>query len=237
MFFQNIDCDSTILPFLSRFVGKERVTKEDLYPLVDEFQNTPITDILWNVSGQLCFTDSAVWGTYRDKYLQREEDGHPVDYRDYYEGLYHVSARLGLDPFGTWMERCREIGIRPHLSIRMNDCHDPAAETSPLREDFFYEARRRGMMNGTRYGHYRNTLNYRFPEIRERFLALIEEQLLRYDVEGIELDFMRETCGQGQGHVRFHHDGLYAPSKGDGGQHCRRARQENSNHRPPGKRS
>jgi hypothetical protein len=116
-----------------------------------------------------------------------------VDYRDYYEGLYHVSARLGLDPFGTWMERCREVGIRPHLSIRMNDCHDPAAETSPLREDFFYEARRRGMMNGTRYGHYRNTLNYRFPEIRARFLALIEEQLLRYDVEGIELDFMRET--------------------------------------------
>ena len=107
VFFQNIDCDSTIMPFLDRFVGKEGVTKEDLYPLVDEFQNTPITDILWNVSGQLCFTDSAVWGTYRDKYHQTEEDGHPVDYRAFYEGLYHVSARLGLDPFGTWSDAAR----------------------------------------------------------------------------------------------------------------------------------
>ncbi len=47
-------------------------------------------------------------------------------------------------------------------------------------------------MNGEKYGYYRITYNYKYPTIREKFLGYIKEQLARYDVYGIELDFMRE---------------------------------------------
>ena len=42
------------------------------------------------------------------------------------------------------------------------------------------------------YGEFHYCLDYKAPEVRQLMLDYTREQLLRYDVDGIELDFMRE---------------------------------------------
>lgn len=41
-------------------------------------------------------------------------------------------------------------------------------------------------------GYYARALDYAHPEVRNHYRALIDETLERYDVDGLELDFMRE---------------------------------------------
>ncbi len=191
-FYQNIDCDSTIEPFLNTLLSKEKVTEEDLYPFIDEFADTNLTDIVLNVNGQTSSSASDVMDDFLDVYERKMEDGHPVDYTDVMRCWYSVNCIHGIDPFAVWFRRIREIGRRAHISFRMNDCHNPDDVACRLRSSFFYKARDNGWMNGDRYAYYRRTLNYKYPEVRNMFLDYIREQLFRYDADGIELDFMRD---------------------------------------------
>ncbi len=126
--------------------------------------------------------------------FKKIENGIPVDYsgKSTIKAYYLAKYKYKVDPFAIWIKRTREVGMNPWLSFRMNDCHLPDAPTCWLRDSYFYEAQKNGLMNGEKYGYYRITYNYKYPTIREKFLGYIKEQLERYDVSGIELDFMRE---------------------------------------------
>lgn len=63
-----------------------------------------------------------------------------------------------------WIAHCKEIGINPWISFRMGDCHCPDDETSFLRSDFFYTAKKNGWILGDDYGYFKNCLNYTRPE-------------------------------------------------------------------------
>lgn len=45
---------------------------------------------------------------------------------------------------------------------------------------------------GSSYGYYKTCFDYSVPEVREFFLSYIEEQIMNYDVYGVEWDFTRE---------------------------------------------
>ncbi len=191
-FYTNIDVNSVTVPFLNRHLFDRPVTRETLYPFVDVYRDSAITDVVLNIYAQHSVTDSRVFSDYAAKYEQTVENGEPVDYFPYFASFYAFNKRYHLDPYAVWIGRVRENGQSPWISVRMNDCHDPEKKTSFLRPDFFYEAREKGYMIGEKYGYFRNCLNYAFPEVREKMLAYLREQLMRYDVDGIELDFMRE---------------------------------------------
>lgn len=191
MFYQNIDCDSTLLPFMNALAKKDVITEEDLYPFIDEFIDTRVTDILLNVNGQASISPSDVMDDVIDVRERTVEDGYPVDYTEELGGVYTVLKKFG-DPFAIWFRRIREVGMHPHISIRMNDCHCPDEATCWLRSSFFYEARDKGYMDSVASGYFRRSLNYRHEEVRRLFLDYIREQALRYDADGIELDFMRD---------------------------------------------
>ena len=190
----NIDVNSTTDPFLNSLENKENLCEADFYPFVDEFIDTNVTDILFNINGQSSATDTKYFDTFADKYFQKVENGVPVDYTDVstVKAYYLAKYKYKVDPFAIWIKRTRVVGMNPWLSFRMNDCHLPDAETCWIRDSYFYEAQKKGLMNGEKYGYYRITYNYKYPTIREKFLGYIKEQLERYDVYGIELDFMRE---------------------------------------------
>ncbi len=192
--FLNIDINSTVTPFLLSLEEKKNLKKEDFYPFVDEFRDTNVTDILFNILAQSSSTDTVYFSTLVGNYERKIEDGIPVDYSNEpnTRACYLAKNVYKIDPFAVWIERTRELGMNPWISFRMNDCHCPDEKTVWLREDFFYEARDKGYMNGEKYGYYRCTLNYKYKEVRDKFLGYIKEQLERYDVYGIELDFMRE---------------------------------------------
>lgn len=190
--FVNVDPNTVIHPFLNRVCGKEHFCKDMLLPFVDQYADTEVTDLLFNIFCQYSATDSEVWGTYEEKYLQKEELGQKVDYTETFGGLYKMNRVYGVDPFEVWINRCREVGIRPWLSFRMNDAHNNEEAPYFAKTAFFYEAKAKGWTLGSGYGYYGYNFDYGVKEIRDRMLAYIAEQLDRYDVHGIELDYLRE---------------------------------------------
>ena len=186
--YNNIDINSIVTPFLNRVSDAEQFSEELLYPLVDQSRGTFVTDILFCIFCQYAATDSEVFTTYADKFLQKEYEGEAVDFTEEYRGIYRLNKQYGTDPYAVWIRRCREIGIRPWITFRMNDCHVNAF----LKSTFQQLARKNGWIIGEQYGYYSNCLDYKVPEVRETMLRYLEEQILRYDVHGVELDFQRE---------------------------------------------
>ena len=190
--FVNIDTDDCGIRFLNQLVKEKTVlTESDLYPFIDLYAESGVTDILICLSGQYSTSRSDVLSDSLFKYEQTVENGVPVDYKEKYVGIY-TAYKQGLDPIKIWLDRCRHLGINPWISHRMNDRHCSHDIASNLRPEFFYTARDNGWMLGERYGSYKTCMNFAVPEVRELWLRYIDEQLGRYDVFGMELDFMRE---------------------------------------------
>ncbi len=189
----NIDINSRTNPFFISLMDKEVVTEQDVASHLDLYTNHHITDLLFNIFCQYSATDSEIWDSYATKYEQKTENGFPVDYtKGGHAGLYVLNKKHGIDPYRVWFRTCRERGIRPWISIRMNDSHCPTEDTSFLRSDFFYEAKEKGWMLGEKYGYAATHFNYAIPVVRQKMLDYMKEQMNRYDVDGLELDFMRE---------------------------------------------
>ena len=187
----NIDETTQVAELNLHLQDKTTITDEDLLFYIEPYLNTQVTDIMFNISGQSSASPTKVF-TYRgDKFLQTTENGVDVDY-SYITYWWQSLQAQNINPFPIWFEQCKANGINPWISIRMNDCHEPDAATSFLRGDFFYEAREKGWMIGSEYGYNHTCLNYAVPEVRQRMLDYIEEQVTMYDVYGLELDWLRE---------------------------------------------
>ena len=145
--------------------------------LVDQYQGTGVTHIFWNVNYQRVGYRSAVWPSYwDDPDPEKNVTGWPRSYLELH--------KLGIDDlFAVVIPRCREQHISPWISLRMNDHHygsDPS-RVSPLFFDH-HELRTHGG---------KGLWNYARPEVREFYLKLVAEVLQRYDVDGLELDWIR----------------------------------------------
>ena len=144
--------------------------------LVDQYQGTGVTHMFWNVNYQRVGYRSEVWPSYWDVADETSITEWP---RVYYE-----LHKLGIDDvFARVIPRCRERGLSPWISLRMNDHHygrDPS-RVSPL----FFDHPELRIHGG------KGLFNYARPEVREHYLKLAAEVLLRYDVDGLELDWIR----------------------------------------------
>ncbi len=159
------------------------------------YLNHAITDVVLCVISQESIVPSAYITWAGDKARWTHENGIPVDYKKEYGLLRRMYRELNVDLVDVFIETMREGGIRPWVSIRMNDAHCPDDEVNFLRPDFFYEAREKGLMissGGTDYGYFRNCFDYAHAEVRNMMLNYIRELVERYDTDGLELDFQRE---------------------------------------------
>ena len=193
----NIDCNTHVNPFLKRVCAQKTICAEMLHPFVDQYNGTCVTDLIFDVFCQSSCSKSEIWEDFEDKLNKKTENGIAVDYSNEqaYSDVFRLWNDYGIDYFKVWIDRTYENGINPWISIRMNDCHFPDDKTSWIRDEFFYTAKANGWMLGEKYGYFKNAYDYKVKEIRERMLSYIKEQVERYDVYGIELDFMRDiTC-------------------------------------------
>ncbi len=85
---------------------------------------------------------------------------------------------------------CRKHGIGAWISVRMNDLHDCDLPDSPLLSTFFKEHRDWARVP-YRSGWTDRALDWAHAEVREHYLNLIREALEMFDLDGIELDWMR----------------------------------------------
>ena len=106
----------------------------------------------------------------------------------------------GGDVVRTLVARCRELGLAPFVTFRLNDCHLQEhygeKNAASIFVSRFYEEHPEYMLNprhketkdysGTR------GQNWAVPEVRAYKLALIRELCENYDLAGLELDFLRD---------------------------------------------
>ena len=181
--------------------GCKKITKEDLVDFIKQYEGTDVTDFM------ICVGASIPW--YRSKRLKDIITQYKEWVRDGKDKLYmggetelifscinlltEYEEAYGEVFYDTWIPTLREIGIRPWLSIRMNDIHECTQEDSILFSDFYRENREhnRASHRGA-VGYYDYALDYMNENVREHYLTVIEDALEHFDADGLELDWMRE---------------------------------------------
>lgn len=168
--------------------------KLELY--IEGYKNHGISDLLFCVLSQSSLIPSNHVGFMRDTYYRKWENGKAVDYskESHVLATDRIYSELD-DPYGYIIELARRAGIRPWLSYRMNDCHHSHADNSALRcDEIYYTAKRNGWFIGDHVAgeYYGECIDYSVEYFRNLHLKYIRESLEKYDVYGIELDFLRE---------------------------------------------
>ena len=181
------------------------VTEKDVREFIQKLAGSTITDFVFNVNAQLSYTYSDVWETAEDKYNKTEENSHLVNYKNsYYKVWYDLFILQKLDMYKVWIEELNKININPWMSFRLNDTHDNGKRYGgERRSDFCDKARERGLVrinHREKDGYFDDCLDFKHEEVRNYHLAYIKEQLNRYNVYGIEIDYMREPyiCSPGE---------------------------------------
>ncbi len=161
------------------------MSREGLDAFIDQYAGAAVTHLF------LC--PNAMRASFRSR--TREAIWDPIDGRSP-SNRWVDNARLlhekGLDPYAVWIDRCREKGISPWLSMRMNDIHSVDEPNSFMHSSFWREHPEHWRVpNGSASPWQNRAMNYAHPEVRAHQMALVAELLERYDPDGLELDWMR----------------------------------------------
>ena len=110
--------------------------------------------------------------------------------------MWCLNAKLlhdkGIDPYQVWISRCREKGISPWLTMRMNDVHFVTVTNYFRNTNFWRSHPELWRVPHAKSGNWTDyAFDYSKPEVRDYHLALVRELLDRYDPDGLELDWMR----------------------------------------------
>lgn len=193
----NIDINTEVIPYFNSIIQDKDISQESFYPFVDQYVDlsnakTQVKALAFDIFCQYSAVDSKVFSDYYEIWRRKVENDLPANYDVRYKAQSILNKTYSIDPYDVWFRRTRQRGLEAWMSVRMNDCHSPDEDTCFLRSDFFYEAREKGWMVGERYGYHRYCFDYAVPQVRWKMLDYIEEQLGRYDVDALELDFLRE---------------------------------------------
>ncbi len=169
-------------------------SEQAIYDYVAQFEGTHVTDMVWNIAESKCVYPTDVYfGWYGDPQTQMV-DGVISDVPGTENNAYtkHYND-LKMDYIKTLTKALPEAGINMWLSIRMNDHHDRGLEKSSLFTRYYFEhpEYRRVTYNSMVETSYAYLWDYSVPDIRAKFLGLINESLDRYDVYGYQLEFTR----------------------------------------------
>ncbi len=191
-----VNIDGDIFCHIYRSCGRDvSEIEKTLKSYVDGYAKGGISDLLFCCFCQNSLFPSEVISWRGDKLTQTQENGLAVDYSDTLavRGVADIYGAMEGDPIDFMLKEVQKHGIRAWLSVRMNDAHLGKSSTHWLRSDLFYEAKEKGLMIGDVTGqYYAACFDYGAKRIREKMFAYLCECVDKYDVDGLELDFMRE---------------------------------------------
>lgn len=165
---------------------------------VDVLAGAGVSVLMCNTNARRTNYRSQVWEAFWDGYDPDGPDDQPFlssvppDRRTSYRKLVGnmlATHNAGVDYPARIIQRCRHHGISPWISLRMNDVHENHNLDHPFHSALW---RKPELFRQGDTGHFARALDYAHAEVREHYRALIVETLERYDVEGLELDFLRE---------------------------------------------
>ena len=189
-------------------LDSSRMTRKGLTDYVDAVAQGHVTHFFMCVSGQRASFDSKtvepIWEGLGEPCGDGQTAGNRTDHGQ--SGLWAVNAKklfdAGIDPYEVWTARCREKGVSPWVSMRMNDAHFVASVTNFFRNTRFARQRRDLWRVPDGKGWFDGALDFAHREVREYALAHLKEIAARWDVDGVELDWMRHGVALRPNHER-----------------------------------
>jgi len=146
-----------------------------------------ITHFFMNVGARVANFPSKVTGTYWDC-LDHPDMDHPA----WIAAMKDFVVTQGKDHISIWTDMCREKGVSPWLSVRMNDIHCVFDPKFFANVGFWKDHPECWCEPHARTGGWdARALDYSHKAVRDWMLAFIAETLERYDTDGIEIDWMR----------------------------------------------
>lgn len=189
--------DSTQIFMMRKFPPGQAGEVIDRY--VDTMADAGVTVFLCNTNGRRTNYPSGVWESYWDGFDPAGPDNQPflapvppadrAHYRTLIANMRAVHDQ-GIDYPARVIDRCRVRQMSPWITLRMNDCHYNDINEHPFHSAFWKTNPQWRRQNCS--GYFATCLDYARPEVRDHFQALIQETLDRYDIDGLELDFLRE---------------------------------------------
>ena len=180
----NLDCSEF-------FVGTfGPIVPETIDSFVDTHVPLGITDLFINVNAKRTNYRSDVWESDWDGYDPNADDDQPffagIDPERRFETQLCKNAlalhEQGCDYAERMIARTRQHRARAWISVRMNDDHNPHLPDHPYHSTI-WKSHPEWRLD---YG-----LDYEQPEVREHYMNLVREVCSRYDLDGLELDFLR----------------------------------------------
>ena len=181
------------------FHDADEMNEAGLRKQVDEYFQSQISTIYFCVNAQRAYYNSRAFDPAW-KGVEKHSDG-----KYYHKGEEVVDKPLPTlsntlrakalydavgNPFQIRIDQCRRNGGKGCLSMRVNDSHLSGFPKSPMHSDFWFDhpewrlGRRLTGGNG-------NGLNYAVPEVRRYAMALADEIFGIFDLDGLEIDWMR----------------------------------------------
>ena len=191
---QNEDCTNFF--YYQDFPAGKAGEMVDRY--VDVLAGAGVNVLMCNTNARRTNYRSEVWQAFWDGYDLNGPDDQPFladvpparrkTYRKLVGNMLEVHKQ-GVDYPARVIQRCRHRSISPWISLRMNDVHENDNLDHPFHSALW---RKPGLFRQGHPGYYARALDYAHAEVRDHYHALIVETLQRYDLDGLELDFMRE---------------------------------------------
>jgi hypothetical protein len=186
----NDDCDSSF------YTLKAPYTPEQLYPLIDVLAGTQVDVYIY------CVNRGGDVYAHRTKVANMLGDSEEVRHWEILKEMIEKQRgvqKAGIDPLAVLAGRAHEQRIQIWVGFRMNDIHEDYEECAVLRSEF--KKQHPELLMGSPYpephdqgnlrSNYSWAWNWAKEDVRNRYLALIEEACRDYDVDGVDLDFLR----------------------------------------------
>ncbi len=186
------------------------IFNDDTYEMCREDANTPegylsrrlqplvgthVDTISWSVLGG--WADAPVYDSKVQPVFGPAHGGPPNLWSPYTARNLRQLIESGNDPLQVVIDFAHGNGMELFASVRMNDCHDsflPAGVTLWKKEhpEFLVD---RGNISSDRNAHHMGLYviaqDFSHREVRDRKFEIIQEVCRRYDIDGIDLNFMR----------------------------------------------
>ncbi len=168
--------------------------------IVDELADSSVRVMLICCCAKKTNFPSKAWEVHCEGFVPARDDSQPYfgdvkpeDCKWFRQWAHNLRVMLdaGVDPTGRMLARCRQRGISPWVSIRMNDVHDAGLLNSPLHSRFWRDHPEYWRYPERYTISYDRCLNYGLEPVRDHTMALIKEVCQRYDLDGLELDWNR----------------------------------------------
>jgi len=182
------------------------MTEKGLTDYLDYVLRGKVTHFVMCVNGQRTSYSSKtwepIWAGLNDR-ARKDTATHPDGTHDRWAVNAKKLFDAGIDPYGVWIGRCREKGVSPWISMRMNDVHW-GDDVTYFRNTTFYKTHPEWRIEPgeAKHGWHSWQLDFARPEVRAYNLAQIREIAERWDSDGIELDWLRFGNAFRYGHER-----------------------------------